>query len=249
MNVFNPLLLKTYHRIHPSRRLVVRLYDCLKGAQLSKAPKLRRMFRTLLDEGVIAGAESYFRRDAELLGILYRPNGASPEAMRRLRRDDRSCLYCFLGGGVKKGGSTSRLRDMESVKSEILSIYPRVQPWIREQLVTGGVSSQWLSYPDYVRVTSQAEVCVDLIRTSQNEGFSYRIPEALWLNQKIITNRQIVRDEPFYDPDRVFIIGLDPLTRLQSFLEKDVPPLSPGILRLYDSSLWWTEKDPYGGKI
>lgn len=54
----------------------------------------------------------------------------------------------------------------------------------------------------------------------------------------------ILREEPFYSPERVFLIGVDPLSRLQSFLESDIEPLPESILRLYDASLWWTAEDP-----
>ena len=34
--------------------------------------------------------------------------------------------------------------------------------------------------------------------------------------------------------------------RLPEFLEADLDPLPPDILKLYDSTLWWTDRDPAG---
>ena len=85
---------------------------------------------------------------------------------------------------------------------------------------------------------------MDLFRLDPNEGFSFRIPEALWLNRKIISNRLCLQKEDFYSPERIFLIGLDPIERLRSFLEKDVEPLPKKILCRYDSRLWWMEGDP-----
>lgn len=89
-----------------------------------------------------------------------------------------------------------------------------------------------------------AEVCLDFYRLGPNEGFSYRIIEALFLNQKIITNRTNLLEEPFYSPERVFIIGKDNINNLKQFLESDLPALSDSILKYYNSQLWWTDEDP-----
>ena len=104
----------------------------------------------------------------------------------------------------------------------------------------------WLPYEEYLREAALAEVAVDLTRLGQDEGFSYRVAEALFWNKKIISNRRILAEEPFYSPDRVFLIGVDPLERLPEFLEADLDPLPPDILKLYDSTLWWTDRDPAG---
>ncbi len=245
VNISNPTLLRTYHLVHPNRRVVLRLVDWLGERPEREVSEKRAALQGLLKGHVIDGAETYCRRDAGRLGILYRPNGVDPGVMGSLRRSDRDALYCFFGSVSQKGGANARLRDLAQVKKEMLRLYPKASPWIREEM-TDVFAKTWVSYRDYLTLTSGSEVCVDLVRESQGEGLSYRIPEALFLNQKIITNRLVVRDEPFYDPDRVFLIGVDPLPRLQSFLEKEIEPLREDVLKHYDASLWWTDRDPYG---
>lgn len=131
---------------------------------------------------------------------------------------------------------------LNDIRKEIVRIYPNVDHWIVEHSVLG--SSAWKPYKEYLEETVRAEVVVDLVRIGQEEGFSYRIPEALFLNRKIITNRLILRDEPFYSPERIFLIGVDPVSRLKTFLESDLEPLPDEVLRLYDARLWWTDEDP-----
>lgn len=99
-----------------------------------------------------------------------------------------------------------------------------------------------------MKLYARSEVYVDLYRVDEDEGFSYRIPEALFLNRKIISNRTILHDESFYSPERIFLIGIDPIERLKSFLETDIEPLPEEVLRLYDSRLWWTDDDPMKAK-
>lgn len=131
---------------------------------------------------------------------------------------------------------------LNEIRRELRRIYPNADRWIEELYVLG--PSTWKPYSEYLRETARAEVIVDLVRIGQEEGFSYRIPEALFLNRKIITNRLILRDEPFYSPERIFLIGIDPVSRLKTFLESDLEPLPDEVLRLYDARLWWTDEDP-----
>ena len=101
----------------------------------------------------------------------------------------------------------------------------------------------WEPYAEYLARAALSEVAVDLTRLGDDEEFSFRIAEALFWNQKIITNRALLRNEPFYSPDRVFIVGEDDPARLKRFLEADLRPLPAEILSRYDASRWWTEEE------
>jgi hypothetical protein len=57
-----------------------------------------------------------------------------------------------------------------------------------------------------------------------------------------------VLSEPFYSPKRVFVIGRDSEETLRAFLERDIDPVPKDVLDLYDTSLWWTPRDPRAGK-
>lgn len=102
-----------------------------------------------------------------------------------------------------------------------------------------------IPYIQFAKEYASSEIYIDLLRVNDQEGFSFRIPEALWLNRKIITNRLSILHEPFYSSDRFFIIGFDSITRLRTFLEQDLDPLPTHILKLYDTRLWWTVDDPF----
>ena len=84
----------------------------------------------------------------------------------------------------------------------------------------------------------RSEIMVDMYRIDPGEGLSFRIPEALLLGRKVITNRLMVLDCDFYDPSRFFVIGHDSPGRLEAFLKGDFRPLSPEIRKRYDSREW-----------
>ena len=92
----------------------------------------------------------------------------------------------------------------------------------------------WEPYAEDLARAALSDVAVDVTRLGDDEEFSFRIAEALFWNQKIITN---------YSPDRVFIVGEDDPARLKRFLEADLRPRPAEILSRYDASRWWTEEE------
>lgn len=229
----NRTLIKMYKMLHPSRKVILRLHN-----RVEDHGRLKKKISKMLAKGEIDVAESYYRRDAELLNIAYRPNGVNVKELSKKELKFRSSLYFFLGAKSK-----SREKDLLLVEKTIQEIYPNIKIWTDTYTPKG--SSDWIPYEDYLEKEIQSEVIVDLVRVSEDEGFSYRIPEALALNRKIITNRLILLNEPFYSPDRIFIIGVDSLARLKPFLELDNEKVEPSTLSYFDSTLWWSDGDPY----
>lgn len=226
-------LLKIYRLIYPNRVVIVRLHN-----KESHLQELKSLIHRLLSKKIIDYCESYYRKDAELLNIYYRPNGVNIKELHKLDANVRSYLLFFIGGRKE---NDYRLRELEPVKQKIISAYPKISQWMNLRVMQG--TSEWVPYESYLTEAIKSEIFIDMFRISDDEGFSYRIPEALTLNRKIITNRKSLLNEPFYSKDRIFIIGLDPIERLQRFLEQEIKPLEIDILSKYDSTHWWSEED------
>lgn len=231
----NEWLIKIYRMLHPNRQIVLRLHN-----RVDNHVKLRRRIESMLKKHVIDVAESYYRKDSELLNVNYRPNGVNAKKLIKEDQNIRKSLYFFLGARSK--GNT-RMCDLLPVEKKVKEIYPNILQWIDLYSPVG--TSEWIPYCQYLEKAISTEVFIDLVRISQDEGFSYRIPEALALNRKIITNRRNLIQEPFYSKDRIFILGVDSLDGLQAFLENDIPKLDDSILSYFNSELWWSEHDPY----
>ncbi|MCI6529861.1 MAG: hypothetical protein MR428_02020 [Mesosutterella sp.] len=235
-------LLRLYRKLHPARRIVLRFHDRIEGGLGGRAPSAQRVIlsaRALRSEGVVDELESYSRSDAAALGGLYRPNGVNPDVMSGYDRPSRDCLWFFMGS---PGQGVERTKVLGALRAALLSACPGLDRWLVEK--TAGESSQWLPYADYLRLCAGAEVMVDLVRIGQDEGYSFRMAEALFLNRKIITNRSTAAGEPFDRPGRLFLIGRDSPETLWSFLQTEPQPLEPEALRPIDARLWWTPEDP-----
>lgn len=242
-NPTNCDLIKVYKLLHPNFKIVIRFHDILNKGITRKANTIR-LLKSLLDfhkSGIIDHIESYCKHDAAQLNITYRPNGINPTFIKSIDTNYREYLYKFTGGSISNSDRTNCLRELHEA---LLSISPSIQNWISES-ITNTTSDSWLMYPDFARISARSEIYVDIIRRDQNEGASYRLIEALFLNRKIITNRLWIKNEAFYSPDRFFIIGINSISELKNFIENDITPLPESILSYFDSSLWWTDLDPY----
>lgn len=171
---------------------------------------------------------------------LYRPNGVNPEFMKSIDCPLRYYLVQFIGAGLSRDyGTNKRLEPLAQIHAELNKIFKNPKKWVYTKVTYS--SRDWLPYSEFASISAKAEIYIDLIRVNENEGFSFRIPEALTINRKIITNRKNIKDELFYDPERIFIIGFDPISRLKTFLEADLPPLPISLLNKFDSSKWWID--------
>lgn len=243
VNVTSVWLLRAYRLLHPNRRIILRFHDFIsskKNKQDVDSEDIIRLVNEMRKEGVVDEVESYCRTDAERLHALYRPNGVNPNFVLANDVSYRDRLYSFVGASQR---NRKRLERLDTVTKIIRKLYPNSSRFCVEQMADlhGGF---WIPYSEFAKFYARSEVFVDLYRVCEDEGFSFRIPEALFLNRKIISNRVNLQNEPFYSPDRVFLIGIDPVERLQSFLENDIEPLSEDVLSFYNSRLWWTDNDP-----
>lgn len=234
--------IKAYRLIHPNKKIIIRFHDRICDG-LSIAEK--RVFSIVSDlrkKHIIDGVESYYEDDAKRLGAVYRPNGVDAAKVLSSDVPYRIALYSFSGSPATMTEKNKRYLPLLPITEEVSRLYPQVQGWVGAAIAT--FNQKWVPYEEFLKQSALAEVYVDLYRMGPAEGFSYRIPEALWLNRKIISNRMLLQYEPFYSKDRIFLIGKDDISTLQSFLEKDIDPLPREILNQFDSRLWWTDRDP-----
>lgn len=239
-NVTDPYLLKAYRLLHPDRMVCLRFHDLLgQVAKKKKLPALRKRLHDLIERKVIDRAESYHEADARFLDIPYRPNAVNGRVMDMVNSMVRNYFYIFVGM-YKSNKDRSRLDGLAVVRKRAECLFPSVTDYVHEHIILSEQRYQdRIPYSTYLEMIGQSEIMVDMYRVAPDEGLSFRIPEALLLGRKVITNRLMVLDCDFYDPSRFFIIGHDSPDRLESFLTGDFLALSPEIRKRYDCRTWW----------
>lgn len=104
------------------------------------------------------------------------------------------------------------------------------------------IASSLMSYHDTLLNINQSECLVDIVQPGQT-GLTLRPIEALFYDKKLITNNPLVKNEPFYNKNNVFILGDPSESRTLNKFITDNPysPVKPEIEQLYHVRHWLTE--------
>ena len=236
-NPFSELLIHLYIKLHPKKEIILRFHDILTKSNSKLIKTIRKAHPSIK-------IESYSIRDASTFQLLYRPNAVNISLLKSLEVPIRNNLYSFSGSSSSVDSKIkNRLKPIHELNLQIEKIYPTISPWIETKITK--TSDEYSPYLKFMKQSTMSEIYIDLVRINQDEGFSYRVAEAIALNRKIITNRTKIKSEIFYNPDLIYIIGHDSTDRLKSFLESPPPKIPEDILLRYDSRHWWTDSDPY----
>jgi hypothetical protein len=76
-----------------------------------------------------------------------------------------------------------------------------------------------ISFEENLKNISASNAILDLSQQNQS-GLTVRVMESIFLAKKLITNNSLIREQAFYHPDNIFIIGNDDMIELKKFLLK-----------------------------
>lgn len=96
-----------------------------------------------------------------------------------------------------------------------------------------------LSYEEIVENISQSKCVLDFVSDGQT-GLTLRPLEALFFSKKLITNDKSIKERNFYHQNNIFILGIDDIEQLPSFIESDYFEIDRSILLSYDLEQWFS---------
>ena len=94
-----------------------------------------------------------------------------------------------------------------------------------------------IPYSEILQSVSQTK-CVFDYCVNETAGMSLRALEAMFMSKKVITNNQMYRQEAFYDPSNIFILGENNLDDLKSFFEEPYVEIDSKIKNQYLFESW-----------
>jgi len=92
-------------------------------------------------------------------------------------------------------------------------------------------------YSWYLEKVSKCGAILDIPQKGQN-GFTQRVMEALFFGKKLITTNQAIIDYDIYNPNNVFILGVDKTCDLHNFMSTPYIKMGDDILDEYDFDTW-----------
>ncbi|MBF4520038.1 hypothetical protein [Acinetobacter towneri] len=101
-----------------------------------------------------------------------------------------------------------------------------------------GTKSSNISYEDYLEKSLSARCIVEILQDGQS-GMTLRPVEALFYNRKLLTNNQLVINEPFYHTSNILVMNdIDTLSveELMSFINKPIVQIDDTIKERYSTA-------------
>jgi hypothetical protein len=95
-----------------------------------------------------------------------------------------------------------------------------------------------ITYEEYISLFKNSKIIVDILLDGQS-GSTLRPIEASYLNKKMITNNHLIKNEDYYSPENIFVLGVD--QDLASFLQAPFKKIEIDKLQKYDVHDWLTE--------
>ena len=94
-----------------------------------------------------------------------------------------------------------------------------------------------LGYQDNIDALQRARCVLEIVQARQT-GPTIRCMEALFFDKKLITNNVAVVHQPFYDPDRIYVLGHDTAERFPVFMACQSAAVAPKVLDAHDFAHW-----------
>lgn len=94
-----------------------------------------------------------------------------------------------------------------------------------------------LSYEDVLIENRKSKAILEIVREGQT-GLTWRCMEALYLNKKLITNNRSIINSQFYNPDNMYIIGINKKEELGKFIDDPFKPIDSELLRNASFERW-----------
>ena len=99
------------------------------------------------------------------------------------------------------------------------------------------LKSSYLSYYEILDSVSKSRCLLEILKDGQS-GATLRLMEALFFKKKIITTNKSIKDEPFFSPQNIFILGERPDSELVDFVKSAYDDSVDVYIEKYDVKSW-----------
>ena len=144
--------------------------------------------------------------------------------------------------GAKEGNRLEVIQYLISIlKDTEISYFFRLYSDKEIQEKSELITNEMLSYLDVLKKSSKAKIAIDIKHPAHN-GLSLRFFEALYFNQKVITDNITVKEMDFYNSNNILVVeDFKNLTKekLDEFLNKEYLEVPKEIKQKYSFESWF----------
>lgn len=99
------------------------------------------------------------------------------------------------------------------------------------------LKKEYLNYEEYRNLMLSSKAVLDIVQDGQI-GLTIRTMETICFEKKLITNNKDIMNYNFYDNNNIFVIGVDSLDNLATFINTPFKKISEELIREYNFVDW-----------
>lgn len=179
--------------------------------------------RQRLDKVASLGFEiaTFDRGDASLYHLILKP-----QVFKYFELNTQICIkydFYFLGLSKNRNDIISKLRQ-QLVDFKCKFIIPDSPQNV-------------ISYEENLQMIASSKCIIDIVKPEQ-QGLTLRPLEALFYKKKLITTYKAIKDYDFYTKENIFILGVDDMKNLRSFIESPVVEVRNSVKQQFNFDYW-----------
>lgn len=165
-------------------------------------------------QSIVKKFYSYSQVDSKLFDLIFEPNGVNFKKYNNTSEVNNSYIFfaAVCDDRIRAESVLKICRKLIKCKLPFKFVLVNLDEDIKNRFKQLNLDNEKCSisferqpYQELLNLTLAASVLIDLYRITPDEGYSFRISEALAMNKKIITNRIDLDKEEFYSPELILI--------------------------------------------
>ncbi len=101
------------------------------------------------------------------------------------------------------------------------------------------VRNEKITYKKVLQIVQESKAVLEILKKDQ-EGLTLRALEAMFYQKKLVTNNKSISKYEWYNPDNVFILGVDNMDKLGGFLDSPFVNIDKEFLYRHTYKSWLT---------
>lgn len=218
-------------RMNPQAKLIYWFRNSLDAIDYKKSRQKHICHAQLCDTAV-----SFDRKDADFMGYGYVENCyALDESIDVNSKEKYDLIYL--------GSDKSRFNQIMNVVtySNEIGLNNFIYIYSKTRRPSEIINNHFMPYKDYLLQMIQSKAILDIVDVGYQTGYSLRFLEALFYHKKLITNMEMIKDEPFYNPNNILVVDTNDINAckaISSFLKLPYKEVDETYIKRFDFSTW-----------
>lgn len=180
-------------------------------------------YKKILEDKNIDEFWTFDKSEAEKYNLKYNPQFYSKKIISHNIEINQDVVFM--------GRAKDRKKELKNLEEIIKKLGIKTNFFIIEK------EKDLIKYNEYLKQVYTSKCILDYNQEGQ-VGLTLRPMEALFCQKKLITNNKDIINYDFYNPNNIFVLGIDDINKVKEFIDSPYQEIDEKILNYYDYESW-----------